>query len=214
MKLVARGAAFLVCTSALACSTGEGKGRVASDRLFIEGCWNGGFDLKPTFFAAQPHLSESLMIRVQRGDDIEEVSDGLLVVVEDVANIRQNHRNQELDVGLPVGVTPPGFPVRANPNPPKVSLALYLQETCHLQNAAVYSVEGTITFRSLFSGDPNEDNAEDRLTDASFNAKFADPRKATPGPQGELVFADEVVSEVEGDFNFYFQRGQPAQRFP
>jgi hypothetical protein len=214
MKLVAKSAAFLVCTSALACSTGEGSGSVTSDRLFVEGCWNGGFDLGPTFFAAQPHLSESVMIRVQRGDDIEEVSDGLLVVVEDVANIRQNLLEQPLDVGLPVGVTPPGFPVKAKPNPPKVSLALYLQETCHLQNAAVYSFEGTITFHSLFSGDPNEDNAEDRLTDASFSAKFADPRKATPGPEGELVFPAEVVSDVRGEFNFYFQRGQPAQRFP
>jgi hypothetical protein len=213
MRLTAKGAVFVVCTSMLACSTGEGTGNVASDRLFIEGCWNGGFDLKPTFFAAQPHLSESLMIRVQRGDDIEEVSDGLLVVVEDVANIRQNQLGQPLQVGLPVGVTPPGFPVTANPNPPKVSLALYLQETCHLQNASIYSIGGTITFNSLFSGDPNEDNAEDRLTDAVFNADFADPRKATPG-SSPLEFPAEVVSVVEGNFNFYFQRGQPAQRFP
>jgi hypothetical protein len=213
MKLVAKGAAFLVCASMLACSTGEGSGSVTSDRLFVEGCWNGGFDLRPTFFAAQPHLSESLMIRVQRGDDIEEVSDGLLVVVEDPENIRQNHLGEPLTVGLPVGVAPPGFPVVPQANPPKVSLALYVQETCHLQNASVYSVSGTITFRSLFSGDPNEGNAEDRLTDASFAALFADPRKATPIATG-LSFPQEVVSVVRGEFNFYFQRGQPAQRFP
>jgi hypothetical protein len=153
------------------------------------------------------------MIRVQRGDDIEEVSDGLLVVVEDLENIRQNQLGQPLPVGLPVGVTPPGFPVVPNPNPPKVSLALYLQETCHLQNASVYSVGGSITFQSIFSGDPNEDNAEDRLTNASFSVLFADPRKAMPG-NSTLQFPNEVVSQVDGRFDFYFQRGQPAQRFP
>jgi hypothetical protein len=213
MTLFTRIGALLLCGSALACSTGEGKGDVNSARLFIEGCWNGSFNLAPTFFAAQPHLSESLMIRVQRGDDIEEVSDGLLVIVEDLANIRQNHLGQALPVGLPVGVTPPGHPVVPTSDPPKVSLALYLQESCHLQNASVYSVSGTITFDSLFSGDPNEDNAEDRLTHAVFNARFTDPRKATPG-SSPLQFPDEVVSDVTGWFDFYFQRGQPAQRFP
>ena len=213
MRVVEKTALVLICGSALACSTGEGHGDVTSRRLFIEGCWNGEFNLKPTFFAAQPHLSESLMIRVQRGDDIEEVSDGLLVVVEDLENIRQNQLGQPLPVGLPVGVTPPGFPVVPNPNPPKVSLALYLQETCHLQNASVYSVGGSITFESIFSGDPNEDNAEDRLTNASFSVLFADPRKAMPG-NSTLQFPNEVVSQVDGRFDFYFQRGQPAQRFP
>jgi hypothetical protein len=212
MKVV-KAAAVLLCGAALACSTGEGTGSVKSDRLFIEGCWNGGFDLRPSFFAAQPHLSESLMIRVQRGDDIEEVSDGLLVIVEDLENIRQNQLGQPLPVGLPVGVTPPGFPVIATPNPPKVSLALYLQETCHLQNASIYSVGGSITFQSIFSGDPNEDNAEDRLTQASFSVLFADPRKAKPGDSG-LQFQNDVISQVDGWFDFYFQRGQPAQRFP
>jgi hypothetical protein len=213
MRVVEKAAAVLFCGAALACSTGEGSGSVQSARLFIEGCWNGGFDLRPSFFAAQPHLSESLMIRVQRGDDIEEVSDGLLVIVEDLENIRQNQLGQPLPVGLPVGVTPPGFPVFATPNPPKVSLALYLQETCHLQNASIYSVGGSITFQSIFSGDPNEDNAEDRLTQANFSVLFADPRKATPG-DGTLQFENDVISQVDGWFDFYFQRGQPAQRFP
>jgi hypothetical protein len=199
--------------SALGCTTGEGNGYVQSDRLFVEGCWNGSFDLRPTFFAAQPHLSESLMIRVQRGDGIEEVSDGLLVIVDDVAGVRESQLGQPLLVGMPVGVAPPGHPVFPNPDPPKVSLALYLQESCHLQNATLYSVKGTITFRSLFSGDPTEGDAADRLTDADFVATFTDPRKATPG-SNPPEFPPEVQSEVRGGFTFYFQRGQPAQRFP
>ena len=49
----------------------------------------------------------------------------------------------------------------------------------------IYSVGGTITFNSLFSGDPNEDDAEDRLTDAIIRARtrFADPRQGDhPAP--------------------------------
>ncbi len=214
MKRLARTAALLaLAVPALGCSTGEGDGYVKSDRLFVEGCWNGSFSLEPTFFAAQPHLDESLMIRVQRGDGIEEVSDGLLVVIDDVAGIRGGQLGQPLTVGMPVGVAPSGFPIVPNADPPDVTLALYLQETCHLQNATLYSTKGTITFKSLFSGDPNEDNAEDRLTDADFSATFADPRKAIPG-SAELIFPADVVSQVTGHFRFYFQRGQPAQRFP
>ena len=76
------------------------------------------------------------------------------------------------------------------------------------------SFGGEITFSSLFSGDPNEDNAEDRLTEATFSAKFADPRKAIPGLDNNVTFPPDVVSDVSGKFRFYFQRGQPAQRFP
>jgi hypothetical protein len=210
-----RAAALLAAVAAsLGCSTGEGEGQVSSDRLFVEGCWNGSFSLDPTFFAAQPHFDEAVMIRVQRGDGIEEVSDGLLVTVTDVAGIRAGQLGVPLDVGMPVGVRPPGFPIKPNPNPPKVSLSLYLQESCHLQNATLYSIDGTITFHSLFSGDPNEGDAEDRLTHAEFSANFADPRKAIPSDSERLQFPPEVESQVSGFFRFYFQRGQPAQRFP
>lgn len=212
-RLTSAPALLAIAVAAFGCSTGEGEGQVASDRLFVDRCWNGSFSLDPTFFAAQPHLDESLMIRVQRGDAIEEVSDGLLVVIEDVAGIRNNQLEAELQVGMPVGVAPPGHNVVPTADPPKVNLALYLQETCHLQNATLYSIKGTIKFHSLFSGDPNEDDAEDRLTDAEFSATFADPRKATPGTD-ELEFPPDVVSTVTGYFRFFFQRGQPAQRFP
>lgn len=89
----------------LGCTTGEGDGEVKSDKLYVEDCWNGPFDLKPTFFGANPYLN-TLTIRVQRGDNIEEVSDGLIVVVNDVSGIRGARLNQPLKVGLPPGVTP------------------------------------------------------------------------------------------------------------
>lgn len=205
----ARTSPALLVLLALGCTVGEGEGWVRSDRLYIENCWNGPFDLNPDFFAANPYRRESLQIRMQRGDNIEEQSDGLTVLVNDLQTLRQN-LGQPVSVGLPVGVTPPGVPVQQVDEPPKVSLSVYLHNSCHVQNAVVYSISGEIRFASLFSGDPNEASAEDRLTEASFEATFADPRLVAgvddPDPK--------VSSLVSGQFRFYFQRGQPAQPFP
>jgi hypothetical protein len=135
------------------------------------------------------------------------MSDGLIVLVNDLPEIRKR-LGEDLPVGLPRGVTPSGVPVEFNPDPPKISLSLYLHNSCHLQNGTIYSISGTINFRSLFSGDPNESSSEARLTDATFDANFADPR--------ELVDAEDtaaVTSRVTGNFHFFFQRGQPAQPF-
>ncbi len=187
------------------CTVGEGTGYVKSDRLYVAGCWNGPFDLGPDFFAANPYREEALMIRVQRGDNNTEASDGLTVIVNDLKALPLN---EPIPVGLPNGVAPPGQPPTGAPNP-LVTLSIYLHQTCHEQNSATYSVNGTITFSSIFSGNFNEEDAEKRLTEAEFHVQFADPR--------ELVTATDpaaVTSEmVDGKFRFYFQRGQPAQPF-
>ena len=193
----------------LGCSTGEGSGEVTSEKLFVENCWDGFFDLQPTFFGANP-FRDTMTIRVQRGSDIEEVSDGLIVLVNDVSAIRSGLIGQPVPVGLPAGVSPPGVPVSSNPDPPRVSLTLYLLDTCHLQNGAVHSVDGTITFDSLFSGDLNEGSADDRFTDATFEATFVDPRDVLP----DGTYPVGRSSLVTGWFRFFFERGQPAQPFP
>ncbi|HEY3233205.1 MAG TPA: hypothetical protein VGJ84_00720 [Polyangiaceae bacterium] len=189
-----------------ACTTGEGTGWVKSDKLTIQDCWNGQFDLKPTFFGANPYREE-LLIRVQRGDSIEELSDGLTVLVRDVKQIRgssgsASQLGSDVPIGLPPGVTPPGTAPAGGPIP-QVGLSLYLHDTCHAQNGTVYSVGGSINFSSLFSGDIAEPNADDRLTEANFSADFTDPRDSSG-----------ATSQVTGYFRFYFQRGQPAQPFP
>ena len=203
----ARMAACVLALTPLGCTVGEGEGSVSSDHIWVAGCWNGAFDLKPDFFGANPDPGESLMIRVQRGDNIEEMSDGLLVLVNDLPEVRKQV-GQDLEVGMPRGVTPPGVPIEFDKDPPEISLSLYLHNSCHLQNGTIYSVRGTINFSSLFSGDPNESSSDARLTDATFDAYFADPR--------EVVEADDpeaVTSHVTGNFRFFFQRGQPAQPF-
>jgi hypothetical protein len=190
------------------CTVGDGSGTVETTRLYLKECWNGPFDLKPDFFAANPYRQESLLIRIQRGDNNQEASDGMTVIVSDLDAVRAR-LGQPIPVGLPPGVAPPGQPL-TGAEAPLVSISLYLHQTCHEQNSATYSVGGEITFTYLFSGDPNEEDSDSRRTVASFdNLRFADPR--------DLVDADDpaaVTSEdVKGDFSFFFQRGQPAQPF-
>lgn len=203
-------AAALASFGAAGCSLGEGEGEVQSDKLFADGCWKGPFDLNPDFFAAVPYR-RTLDVRVQHGGDTEEVSDGITVLVDDIDRV-QASLGTPLKVGLPVGVTPPGVPITPDPDPPIVHLTLYLHRSCHAQNAALYSIDGTITFHSIFDGDPNETDAEKKLTDAEFaDITVADPRDEPPG--GGAIPA-ERTSHLRGWFRFYFQRGQPGQPFP
>jgi hypothetical protein len=211
MSWASRIALCIAALAPLACTVGEGEGEVKSDHLYVSGCWNGPFDLKPDFFGANPDQGESLMIRVQRGDNIEDVSDGLDVLVNDLQEVRKQ-LNTPIAVGMPPGVSPPGVPITFNPTPPKVSLALYLHHTCHQQVGTIYSVSGTITFKSLFSGDLNESSSEDRLTDATFtDVSFADPRELVNA--ADTTSAAALTSLVSGNFRFFFQRGQPSQPF-
>jgi len=191
------------------CTVGEGHGDVLTpegDHLYVADCWNGAFDLKPDFFAANPYREESLLIRVQRGDNNEEASDGLVVIVNDLAAVK-NSLGQPIEVGLPTGVTPPGQPVTGKPNP-VVSLSLYLHQSCHEQNSATYSVGGTITFTKIFSGNPNEKNSDERSTDAEFDVTMGDPRDLV-----DATDLSKVTGHLTGNFHFFFQRGQPAQPF-
>jgi hypothetical protein len=68
----------------------------------------------------------------------------------------------------------------------------------------------TITFTSLFDGNPNEENAQKRLTNATFHFYLADPREVCPGGLGP---PPRCRGELTGYFKFYFQRGRPAQPF-
>ncbi|MDF3066444.1 MAG: uncharacterized protein K0R38_2045 [Polyangiaceae bacterium] len=187
------------------CTVGDGSGSVTSERLYLSECWNGPFDLQPDFFAANPYREEALMIRVQRGDNNTEASDGVTVIVNDLSKVKLG---EPIPVGVPNGVVPPGQPLTGRPNP-LVTLSIYLHQTCHEQNSATYSVSGEITFSSIFSGNLNEENSDKRLTAAKFTARFADPRDLVDAADPDAVTSEDV----KGEFSFYFQRGQPAQPF-
>lgn len=194
------------------CTVGEGEGWVKSNRLYIRDCWNGAFDLRPDFFATNPFSDSTQIIRVQRGDNLQEVSDGLMILVNDTGAVRER-LGEDIPVGVPKGVSCPGVPVVYDPDPPLVNMALYVHDSCHTQEAAtIHSIEGFINFKALFSGDINEKDGSERLTDASFtDVRFAHQCDVVPegGAQDDTVF-----SSVSGHFDFYFQRGQPAQPFP
>jgi hypothetical protein len=69
----------------------------------------------------------------------------------------------------------------------------------------------TITFHSLFDGNVNESNAQQRLTDVDFDFYLTDPRQISPGGLGP---PPPCWGHLKGNFHFYFQRGRPAQPFP
>ncbi len=201
-------------------SVGEGTGDVKSaanparggeDTLFARDCWDDGYDLKPDFFAADPFRNQ-MHIRVQRGSDLLEVSDGLSILIDDVDAIRAAD-GQPQSVTIPRGVAPPGIPegtlCAAVGCDSPVHIALYLLESCHTQNTVLYATSGTITFTELFSGDPNEEDADEKLTIAEFDITVGDPRDYDPATG---VVAN--TSRIVGNFEFLFQRGQPAQPFP
>jgi hypothetical protein len=213
------------------CSLGQGQGRVYSHRLYAADCWGvdpsqpATYDLQPDFFAAVPYRS-TLMIRVQRGTAPEEVSDGLMVLVDDVNPIRDAIAKANaagrpppvFPVSLPAGIQPPGSPPLPAPDPligpPLVHMALYLQYSCHNQNTILYSIGGTITFASLFDADPNEANAAQKFTNATtFDVQIGDIQDVPVGEPATHVPA-ALQSNLVGDFSFYFERGQPGQPFP
>jgi hypothetical protein len=192
-------------------SVGEGEGFIESEHLNAPECWDSSYDLAPDFFAAEP-FRDTMQIRVQRGSDLKEVSDGVTILVTSIEGVRAR-LGEPIEVGLPQGVSPPGVPVGCNGEPcPErlVNVALYLHQSCHNQNMVLYATEGTITFEELFSGDPNEDDAAEKLTVARFDVLVGDPRLLAD-PE---VDPSTVQSRLTGYFRFFFQRGQPAQPFP
>lgn len=75
----------------------------------------------------------------------------------------------------------------------------------------------TITFQSLFDasladgGDPGSLTAGQRLIQATFDVLLADPRDECSGGIGP---PPPCRGHLTGAFQFYFERGKPAQAFP
>jgi len=200
----------------LGCSVGQGTGYVRGD-VVAAGCWNGPIDLKPDFFAATP-FADTVTIRVQRGEQEISVSDGFTLLVNDVPGIRFSQLNVDLPIGMPVGVSPIGFALPEVPDPPAASMSLFLNSSCRGANAQLTAFDGSVNFSKLFSGNPNEENSQDRLTVGTLHALLVDPNDAVaraPGAEGPAYeYPPDKVSEIDAAFNFVFHRGIPAQPFP
>jgi hypothetical protein len=181
------------------CSLGTGSGSVTGT-LDVTDCWSGSFNLQPDFFAAVPYQSQ-VLFRIQNGGDYEAFSDGITVLVDDVSSIRANSLGQPLEVALPPAVVPPGIPVVADPNPPLVHFALYLQRACRLATPALYAMKEVTLNADGSCGShtttPGPVCAADGGTDGGSDAGVAGP---LPTGKSTITFTDLFDGDPdEGD---------------
>ena len=244
------------------CTVGSGTGSVSGD-LFVPDCWAGSYDLKPDFFGATPNPNDdTLFIRIQRGSDYINFSDGVSILVTHVSEVASAIDNgggaQTLSISLPPSVVPPGVPITPTANPATAQFALYMQGTCRPETPGLYAMDtvttngatasgdagaslctadtvtianqcgvnpvpvvptgtSTITFQSIFDarlangGDPGSLSAKQRNIQATFDVLLADPRDECSGGLGP---PPPCRGHLTGSFQFYFERGKPAQAFP
>ena len=172
-----------------ACSIGHGTGEV-SGTVAIPGCLpERPYELRPTVFFAEA-TEQVLKIRVQRGSDIEGQSDGISVLVDNAALVKQSLIDQDLPIGVDAA--------------PRVDVTLYLNDTCPAARdrtpVALSAVSGTIRFGAIYAPKVNEKQV--RVAADLTDVRFQDPRDGTR------------FAVLSGDFDFLYVRGSPAQRFP
>lgn len=138
-------AALVIATSTNGCTVGSGTGSVSGD-LFVAECWGGSYDLKPDFFAATPNTDDSLIIRIQRGSNYVNFSDGVSILVTAVSTIRAAIDNdggtpqpQTFPISLPPSVLAPGTPL-IQPTPPGAQFTLILQQSCGVDTPGLYGM--------------------------------------------------------------------------
>lgn len=189
-ELGVRGSSILIVLLLGSCSTGPGEGSAVGQVWAPEcGLIGGPFSLDPNFFAMQPSTSvEIIDMRMQRGGDIPNLSDGVSFFLADPELLK----NEMLGVDIE-------FELFGSP----VQMTLYLNETCPglSQIPVVYrAVSGTIRFDELYV--PWIDN-DTRMTTAQFT---------------DVELVDTAEPEIRrallsGDISFLFQVGRPAQNF-
>lgn len=172
------------------CATGGGEGS-AVGQVWAPGCGLNGevFSLNPNFFAMQPSTSvEIIDMRMQRGGDIANLSDGVSFFIADPETIKDEMLGVDIELQL---LDSP------------VEMTLYLNSSCPLfsQIPVVYrAISGTIRFEELFVFWIANAN---RLTTAEFtDVEFVD----TADPENRRAV-------MSGDISFLFEQGKPAQNF-
>ncbi len=185
---IARASGLAAVLMFCACSVGIGEGEVSGE-LFAPACGVvGPYSLRPNFFVADP-IEEKLQIRVQRGGDYDFYSDGILISVVDAAEVVER-------LGEPI--------VLDGARDALVTMNFFAQDTCLVNSDDVpvnyLAVEGAVTFYSIYAPDVDSQ----RLISARFDdVRFVDP--ADP---------ETRYATLSGHFEFLFNRGRPAQRFP
>ncbi len=209
-------AALLAVITSSACTVGGGEGSVTGS-LSVPGCPAdlSSFDLQPDFFAgiavnsrglgSGVRGSNQLMIRIQKGGDLQEYSDSLTISVYDTAEV-ESYGGAPIKVEL---LRPPGS---APSVPyPLVRMSLTLRKSCGSgrvgprdpTQVVLHAVSGTITFAHILHGDPDSADTNDKRIEGAFDVVLADPRHGATS-----------TGTLKGYFKFFYQRGGPAQPFP
>jgi hypothetical protein len=155
-------------------------------------CWNGPFDLAPDYFAADVFTrDDTLQIRIQRGGDFQNFSDGMTITVPGLSDARRRLAESKTSppsvsfrVALAPGVVPPNAPVQPEADPPRVHANLYLQQSCKPQNVALHALERVALGPSGECDGPLAPKAE------------CSPGGLAPNPVGKVTLPDR---EPEND---------------
>lgn len=201
--------AVIAAVSSLSCEVGQGVGNVRGN-LRVEGGCDGkdlsGYDMGPDFFGAIA-AETKLLIRIQRGGDLQEYADSLVISVDDTNRVQDG-------VAIPIKLhRAPGSPPSSVAEPVKISLGL--RGTCGTgrvgtndnPQVVLQAVGGTITFKRILRGDPSSEDTNSKRIEGTFDLEMEDPRH----PEGA---AARSAGKLTGDFKFFYQRGGPAQPFP
>jgi len=190
---------LLVLLVSFGCSAGVGEGDVVGN-VWAPACGLAGdaYEMRSNFFSADP-THDFLDIRVQRGSDFEDVSDGMAVSVRAASEVAAI-------LGTPIALEDPLELPRAQPDErPLVAMSVYLNRTCpigaHRFPVAYQAVTGEITFTAIYA--PELPGSALEVTAAFSDVRFVDP--STPETRYAIL---------SGNFSFIFNRGRPAQRFP
>ncbi|MEM9070946.1 MAG: hypothetical protein AAGE52_20720 [Myxococcota bacterium] len=189
MAVLSRSAGLLLSGLLLSCSVGVGEGE-ASGLVTAPDCGLEGreFNLRPDFFVAD-EFEDQLEIRMQNGGDYEFLSNGIAIYVDDV-------EIEEARLGTPI-------PLSAEAGAP-IRMTLYLHKRCIFDRDVppvhYVAAEGTITFEDIFAPDFDDDR---RIAGRFDDVRFVDTSRP-----------EERFALFSGNFDFLFNRGRPAQRFP
>jgi hypothetical protein len=184
--------AWLFAALLAGCSVGAGEGEVNGTLLVVDCFAEGPYVLSPSaFFAAA--REDQLSINVQRGGDKDVKSDGLAILVRDASEVKRSWLGTELAIG---GETDGGAPV--------VDVTAYFNETCPSGRTrlptALKAVSGVIRFDAIYA--PRVDANAVRISGELRDVRFAREGDSTS------------YADFDGTFDFLYQRGRPAQRFP
>jgi hypothetical protein len=152
------------------------------------------YSLAPTFWGGERVVDGQLEIRMQRSGALESASDGLRFLVRDPTMVKQGL------IGTPIDIE------SLDPLQPLIRVSLYLNETCPVEileriPVNYESVAGTITFDSIYA--PEVDDQDFRIALRFEGIRFeADTRSGAH------------YAVMDGEMDFLFNRGRPAQRYP